>query len=100
MSNTIRTRAMLNGDVAKIMALINHPMSLKIVNGKTIPLNFIEQVKAEINGKQVFLADWSAAISKNPFLAFKVKGVKAGDSVKLSWNDNKGKSGSTEFKIS
>lgn len=100
MSSTIRTRAMLNGDVAKIMALINHPMSLKIVNGKTIPLYFIEQVKVELNGKQVLLADWSAAISKNPFIAIKVKGAKAGDTVKLSWHDNKGKSGATEFTIS
>jgi sulfur-oxidizing protein SoxZ len=38
-------------------------------------------------------AVWGGAISKNPYLSFKYKGVK-GDSLTLSWVDNKGESDS------
>ena len=45
-------------------------------------------------------ANWGPAVSKNPYLAFSVKGAKAGDTLKLSWVDNKGGSESTETTIS
>jgi sulfur-oxidizing protein SoxZ len=38
-------------------------------------------------------------VSKNPYLAFKFKGAKAGDAVKLSWVDNKGESDSAEAQV-
>jgi sulfur-oxidizing protein SoxZ len=68
--------------------------------GKPIPAHFIEQVTAELNGKQVMLANWSIGISKNPFLSFKVMGGKVGDTLKLSWVDNEGESDSIETKLS
>ncbi|MGD8853473.1 MAG: thiosulfate oxidation carrier complex protein SoxZ, partial [Gammaproteobacteria bacterium] len=40
------------------------------------------------------------AVSKNPYLSFKFTGAKAGDSLTLSWVDNKGESDSIETKIS
>ncbi|HIP68010.1 MAG TPA: thiosulfate oxidation carrier complex protein SoxZ, partial [Chromatiales bacterium] len=51
------------------------------------------------NGKTVMTAYWSGGISKNPYLSFKFKGAKAGDTVKLSWADNMGKSDSAEVKV-
>ena len=51
------------------------------------------------NGKNVLVANWSVAVSKNPYLSFKFKGAAKGDTVKISWNDNKGKSDSAEAKI-
>jgi sulfur-oxidizing protein SoxZ len=47
----------------------------------------------------VLTAYWGGAISKNPYLSFKFTGGKAGDSVKISWVDNTGKSDSAEAKI-
>jgi sulfur-oxidizing protein SoxZ len=47
----------------------------------------------------VLNAYWGGAISKNPYLSFKFTGGKAGDTVKLSWADNNGKSDSAEVKI-
>ena len=35
-------------------------------------------------------AQWSGAISKNPFLSLKVKGAKVGDKVAVSAEDNQG----------
>ena len=42
---------------------------------------------------------WGTAVSKNPYLSFKFKGAKAGDTLKISWVDNLGKSDSVEAKI-
>ncbi|MDH5446607.1 MAG: thiosulfate oxidation carrier complex protein SoxZ, partial [Gammaproteobacteria bacterium] len=42
---------------------------------------------------------WGPAVSKNPYLSFAFTGAKAGDSVKLSWVDNTGKSDSAEAKV-
>ncbi len=102
-SNTIRIRAQVNSGTTEVKSLIKHPMETglrKDKAGKTIPAHFIEQVTAELNGTQVMLANWSIGISKNPFLSFKVKGGKAGDTLKLSWTDNKGEADSIETKLS
>jgi sulfur-oxidizing protein SoxZ len=47
-------------------------------------------VEASHNGKSVLKADWSGAVSQNPFLAFKFKGAAKGDKVVFKWTDNKG----------
>ncbi|AOV16349.1 thiosulfate oxidation carrier complex protein SoxZ [Acidihalobacter aeolianus] len=103
-SNTIRIRASVNGGVTDVKSLINHPMTTGLQKnkktGKIIPAHFIEQVTAELDGKQVFVANWSIGISTNPFLSFKVEGGKAGQSLKLSWVDNKGESDSITTKLS
>ena len=101
---SIKIRAKVDGDVTTVKALISHPMDTGLVKdkktGKLIPAHFIQEVTCEHNGKNVLTALWGAAISKNPYLSFKFKGAKAGDSLKLSWVDNKGESDSTETKIS
>jgi sulfur-oxidizing protein SoxZ len=102
-SNTIRIRAQVKGGTTQVKSLIKHPMETglrKNKAGKVIPPHFIEQVTAELNGTQVMLANWSIGISKNPFLSFRVKGGKVGDTLKLSWVDNKGESDSIETKLS
>jgi sulfur-oxidizing protein SoxZ len=101
---SIKIRAKVDGGVTTVKALISHPMDTGLVKdkktGKVIPAHFIQEVTCEHNGKNVLTALWGAAISKNPYLSFKFKGAKAGDSLKLSWVDNKGESDSTETKIS
>jgi len=41
-------------------------------------------------------AQWGGGISKNPYLAIKVKGAKAGDKVVVKWTDNTGDSNTAE----
>ena len=53
----------------------------KDASGAPIPALFITDVTAKLNGKVVMQAQWGPAVAKNPFLAFKVKGGKAGDKV-------------------
>lgn len=100
---SIRIRAKMKGDVTEVKALMSHTMETGLrkdkKTGKKIPAHFIQEVMCDHNGKSVMIANWSVAVSKNPYLSFKFKGAAKGDSVKISWNDNKGKSDSAEAKI-
>jgi sulfur-oxidizing protein SoxZ len=101
---TIKIRAKLDGDVTTVKALIQHPMDTGQVKnkktGKLIPAHFIQEVKCEHNGTSVMTALWGPAVSKNPYLSFKFKGAKSGDTLKLSWVDNKGESDAVETQVS
>ena len=44
-------------------------------------------------------ANWGPAISKNPYLSFRFTGGAAGDTVTLSWVDNKGEKDSAETTV-
>ncbi len=103
MSKTIKIRARLKGDVTEVKMLIKHPMETgqrkDRKTGKKIPAHFIKEVDCRHNGKPVLTALWSGGISKNPYLAFKFKGGKKGDTVSVKWVDNQGQSDSTETKI-
>jgi sulfur-oxidizing protein SoxZ len=67
--------------------------------GSVVPLHFIQTITAQLNGKPVFQADVSQAISRNPVFGFKVKGAKTGDKLTISWTDNKGDKRTDEVTI-
>lgn len=100
---SIRIRAKLKGSVTEVKALMSHSMETGLrkdkKTGKKIPAHFIKEVVCEHNGKSVLNANWSVAVSKNPYLSFKFKGGNKGDSIKIAWTDNMGKSDSAEEKI-
>ncbi len=101
---SIKIRAKMSGDITTVKALIKHPMDTGLVKdkktGKAIPAHFIQEVTCEHGGNKVLTALWGGAISKNPYLSFKFAGAKAGDTIKLSWVDNKGESDSAETQVS
>ncbi|AMA60828.1 thiosulfate oxidation carrier complex protein SoxZ [Bradyrhizobium sp. CCGE-LA001] len=102
MASSIRVRATSNGDITEVQALIQHPMDTGLVknpNGELIPAHYIQELKFECNGKDVFLANWGTAVSKDPYVKFSFKGAKKGDELKISWTDNKGGSDATTVKI-
>lgn len=100
---SIRIRAKMKGKITEVKALMSHPMHTGLVKdkktGKNIPEHFIKELTCEHQGKIVMLAQWGPAISKNPYLSFKFKGGRKGEKIKISWNDNQGKSDSAEAKI-
>ena len=64
MASSIRVRAISNGDITEVQALIQHPMDsgfVKDPQGRIIPAHFIQQLTFEHNGKNVFVADWECA---------------------------------------
>jgi sulfur-oxidizing protein SoxZ len=92
MAEPMRIRALLKGDVADIRVLIAHPMETgqrKDGSGKLVPQHFIQNVVVTLNGKVVYEAQWSQAVSRNPVFAVRVKGAKVGDKVAVTCNDNK-----------
>jgi sulfur-oxidizing protein SoxZ len=98
----MRIRARMAGDVADVRVLMAHEMETgtrKGSDGQLVPAWFIQEVTAMHNGKSVMTAQWGPAISKNPYLQFKVKGAKAGDKVAVTWKDNKGESRTDEAAI-
>jgi sulfur-oxidizing protein SoxZ len=91
MGDPMRIRARLKGDTADVRVLMAHPMDIERKSGgKLIPAHFIRQIRAELNGKVVWQAQISQAVSRNPVFAFRVKGAKAGDRLSVTWEDNKG----------
>ena len=103
MAKSIRARASAKGDTTTVKALITHPMETGLrkvkKTGEKIPAHFIQEVVAKHNGATVMTAQWSGAVSKNPYLSFQFTGGKKGDSVSLSWVDNKGGKDSVTAKV-
>jgi sulfur-oxidizing protein SoxZ len=101
---SIKIRAKVEGDTTTVKALIQHPMETGQVKdkktGQLIPAHFIQEVTCDHDGTTVMTALWGPAVSKNPYLSFKFKGAKVGDTLKMSWVDNKGQSDSIETQVS
>lgn len=102
-NNTIKIRAKQRDGVCEVKALIKHPMETGLrkdkKTGKKIPAHFIQEVSCDHNGNNVLTGLWGGAVSTNPYLSFQFKGAKKGDTVKLSWVDNKGDSDSVETQV-
>jgi sulfur-oxidizing protein SoxZ len=93
MAEPMKIRATVKGDVADVRILMMHPMETgqrKDERGNLVPPHFIQNVVVTHNGNVVFNADWSQAISRNPFLGLRVKGAKVGDNISVTWVDNRG----------
>jgi sulfur-oxidizing protein SoxZ len=93
MAEPMKIRATLQGEIADVRVLMLHPMETgqrRDAKGEIVPLHFIQSVVVTHNGRTVLDAQWSQAVSRNPFLGLRVKGAKAGDRISVTWIDNKG----------
>ncbi len=103
MADPMKIRALMEGDVCNVKVLMNHPMETgqrrDAKTGQVVPAHFIQTVTASLNGRLVMEAQWSQAISKNPFFGFKVKGAQKGDRITVAWVDNLGDRNSTDAVI-
>jgi sulfur-oxidizing protein SoxZ len=103
MAEPMKIRASMAGGAAEVKCLMNHPMETGLrkdaKTGAVVPAHHITNVTATLNGKPVLDAQWGGGISKNPYLAFKVAGAKAGDTVVVNWVDNTGDKNTAEAKI-
>jgi sulfur-oxidizing protein SoxZ len=102
MAEPMKIRATLQGDAADVRILMLHPMETgqrKDAKGKIVPMHFIQSVVVTHNGKTVLDAQWSQAVSRNPFLGLRVKGAKAGDRIAVTWTDNKGEKRTDEVTV-
>jgi sulfur-oxidizing protein SoxZ len=92
------------GEVIRVRTLVTHPMETLSFDKdrKPIPKNyhFIYQVVATYNGKEIFQAETTQAVSQNPFFAFPLKVTEPGV-LKVSFTDTHGKTyeGTAEIKF-
>jgi sulfur-oxidizing protein SoxZ len=102
MAEPMKIRATLQVDTADVRILMLHPMETglrKDAKGEIVPIHFIQNVVVNHNGKPVLDAQWSQAISRNPFLGLRVKGARAGDKISVTWTDNKGDTRTDEVAV-
>jgi len=96
-------RVRLNGDVAEIRALLEHPMETGLrkdpATDELIPLHFIKTVIVKLNGKPVLETEWAQAMARNPYIQFRVRGAKPDDEVTIEWEDNEGQHSEASAKV-
>ena len=102
MADPMKIRTTLKGAIAELRVLMNHPMETGLrtdAAGNLVPMHFIQEMTVRVNGKTVIEGQISQAVSRNPVFSFRLKGVKAGDRLEISWLDNKGERNRTETAI-
>ncbi len=101
-SNSIRMRIKESGPSLVVRVLIDHPMNPPGQDAKgemRYPGDYIQEVTAKVNGHTVLSGDWSAGISRSPYLSFKIRQAAPGNVIRLSWRDNEGNGASRDMKV-
>jgi sulfur-oxidizing protein SoxZ len=102
MAGQILVRATTSKGETTVQALVKHPMDsgfVKDAQGQIVPPHYIEVVEFACNSKVVLTGFWGPAVSQNPFIKFSFKGGNSGDTISVSWVDNKGEKAQTTAKI-
>ncbi len=102
MADPMRLRAINSGEFTEVKILMRHDMETgqrKEADGKVVPAHFIQKVEVKAQDKLILDAMFGTSVSKDPYLAFKFKGGKKGELIKVSWRDNLGESRSDEVVI-
>jgi sulfur-oxidizing protein SoxZ len=101
MASKIKVKVKLKGDIAEVKSLMLHPMETGARKdpdtGLTIPARHITQLTFANNGEPVMVVNCSTAVSRDPYFSFSYEGAKQGDTLTVSWTDNKGESDTTEI---
>jgi sulfur-oxidizing protein SoxZ len=99
----LKTRAQESGSGIEVLVQIEHPMETGQRTDKEtkqkIPAHFIQKVTLELNGNTMAVVDCGVGVSKDPLFIFRLKDAKAGDTVRISWSDNKGEKGSADTTV-
>ena len=86
-------RTIHKGEIIVVKALITHPMETGLRTDKKtqkkIPAYYIDDVNVYYGDQLITHADWTIAVSTNPFMSFHLKADKAAP-LKIVWKDNKG----------
>ena len=100
MASTIKIKTRLSGDVAEVKSLILHPMETGARKdpdtGELVPRHHITQLIFTNNGAEVMVANFSTAVSKNPYINFSFNGASSGDTLRVSWVDTLGETDELE----
>lgn len=100
----MKIKAVAQNNVVSVKVLIQHIMETgrrkDDATGQIVPAHYITEVTAQHKGETVFHAEIGPGVSKDPYLSFQFTGGAVGDTVTLSWVDNKGGTEKAESIIS
>jgi len=102
LNDNMKMRAQLKADYTEVKVLMSHPMETgrrKNDQDEIVPAHFVQLLTATLNDKEVLQAQWGTGISKNPYLTFRVKGAKLGDTISVTWHDNLGKTATQSIAV-
>jgi len=103
MASTIKVKAEVSGDVVEVKSLMLHPMETgtrkDADTGEVVAAHYITQLTFTHNGKVVMVANFSTAVSRDPYFSYKFKGGNVGDTLKVTWVDNTGETDEFEATI-
>ena len=103
MTEAIKIRAQIQGEITDIRILMAHPMETgqrRDETGKSFPAHFIQMFTVKHNGKVIIDGQLNTSISKNPLFTFKSKGIRPGDKLAVQWTDNTGEQRQDEVTLS
>jgi sulfur-oxidizing protein SoxZ len=101
-SSPIRIRARVQQGVTEVQVLMPHPMETGLRRdeaGKPVPAHHITDVIVTLGERTVFAARLTFAVSRDPLLAFRLRGAEAGQRMRVAWTDSRGESRSDEAVI-
>jgi len=104
MSNDIRSRlslvgAMRPGETIEARWIVGHTMETGFRlddAGHRIPRNIITLVKVSVNGKPVLEMEPGTGLSSQPYMAFPLVVPDTGGLVTVTWQDDRGNSGTAQ----
>ena len=102
MSDPIKIRAQLQGEVTDIRVLLQHPMETgqrRDDSGRLLSAHYIQTFSVTLNGQPLVNGQLNTSISKNPLFTFRARGLKAGDKLAVGWTDNLGESRRDEITL-
>jgi len=104
MADPIKIRATLQGELTDIRILLQHPMETGLrkdpASGTLVPAHFIQTFTITANGKLLIDGQTNTAVSRNPVMAFKARGLAVGDRIVVSWRDTRGETRQDEARVS
>ena len=94
MSQASLIRAKMSSATSALVRLrMKHEMESgqrRDAQGRPVAAWHINDFVLLLNGREALSGQFGGGVSKDPFLEFTLKGVKAGDTLQLDWTDNRG----------
>lgn len=99
----IAMKLKFRGEHVEVKTIIQHPMETGLrkdkKTGEKIPAHFIEEAALSVNGKAVSTVVMSGAVSKGPYIFWKLKSLNPGDKLTISAHDNQGAKDSVTVEV-
>jgi thiosulfate oxidation carrier complex protein SoxZ len=100
--SSLRIKAQADAAGATVNVLVRHPMETgrrKDESGRFVPALYIETLTCFWNDRPIMTGHCGTGIARNPFIAFRVRGARAGARLRFEWVDNTGAREQLEYTI-